>query len=244
VLGRTPERYDDPDVEEPVPATRERRTAAVAPLESGDHLDRDEFERRYAARPDDRKCELIGGIVFVASPMRVPHASFTNLLSGWLFLYAEATPGVAPLNDATMRLGPEDEPQPDLLLRRERGGSSVVDADAYVEGPVELVIEVAHSSVALDLHAKKDRYALHGCREYLVVLVDEEEVRWFGLEGTEYRPLVASEAGWLESRVFPGLRLDPAALFLGDRAALAARLREGLAAPPHADLRERLRGEG
>ena len=34
----------------------------IPPLESGDHLTRHEFERRYQARPDIKKAELIEGV--------------------------------------------------------------------------------------------------------------------------------------------------------------------------------------
>ena len=40
------------------------------PLENGDRLTRCEFERRYAARPDLRKAELIEGVVHAPSPVR------------------------------------------------------------------------------------------------------------------------------------------------------------------------------
>ena len=49
------------------------------PLESGDRLTRAEFHRRYCARPDITKAELIQGVMYVASPVRhtvhgKPHA--------------------------------------------------------------------------------------------------------------------------------------------------------------------------
>ncbi|MCI0525278.1 MAG: hypothetical protein L0Y75_08465, partial [Acidobacteria bacterium] len=37
----------------------------IPPLEPGDRLTRDEFERRYAAMPDLKKAELIEGIVYM-----------------------------------------------------------------------------------------------------------------------------------------------------------------------------------
>jgi Uma2 family endonuclease len=199
-------------------------------LESGDRLERAEFERRYEARTDDLRCELIGGVVYVASPFRQPHARLVSLLAGWLDRYAEATPGIDPLAKPSLRLGPFDEPQPDLLLRVREGGMSHIDADRYVAGPPELVIEIAHSSVAHDLHDKKDCYERHGVREYLVVLVEEQEVRWFARDGARYVRLTPEADGTLRSRVFPGLWLDPRALFAGERARLSAVLREGLAA--------------
>ena len=39
-------------------------------LESGDHLTRVEFHRRYCDRPDIKKAELVEGVVYVASPIR------------------------------------------------------------------------------------------------------------------------------------------------------------------------------
>ena len=52
---------------------------AVPPLEGGDRLSRDEFERRYAASPHLPHAELIEGVVYVAAAVRAkshgqPHA--------------------------------------------------------------------------------------------------------------------------------------------------------------------------
>ena len=54
-------------------------------LESGDRLSRVEFERRYGAMPQLKKAELIEGVVYVASLVRIqrhanPHA---KVLPGW-----------------------------------------------------------------------------------------------------------------------------------------------------------------
>jgi uncharacterized protein YktB (UPF0637 family) len=46
--------------------------AAAEPLlEAGDRLSRDEFERRYERMPHLKKAELIEGIVYLPSPVRV-----------------------------------------------------------------------------------------------------------------------------------------------------------------------------
>jgi hypothetical protein len=42
----------------------------IPPLEGGDHLTRDEFERRYEAQPDIKRAELIEGVVYMPSPVR------------------------------------------------------------------------------------------------------------------------------------------------------------------------------
>ena len=40
------------------------------PLEPGDHLTRDEFERRYDRMPELKKAELLEGVVHMPSPVR------------------------------------------------------------------------------------------------------------------------------------------------------------------------------
>ena len=54
----------------------------IPPLESGDRLTRHEFERRYQARPEIKKAELIEGVVYMPSPVR---ASFhTGAETEWI----------------------------------------------------------------------------------------------------------------------------------------------------------------
>ena len=42
-------------------------TTPVLPLENGDRLTRDGFERRYGAMPHLKRAELVEGVVYVAS---------------------------------------------------------------------------------------------------------------------------------------------------------------------------------
>jgi Putative restriction endonuclease len=93
------------------------RQSAVPPLENGDRLTRDEFERRYEAMPHLKKAELIEGVVYVPSPVRYRHhgAPHAHLIS-WLGRYAAGTPGVEVSDNSTVRLDLDNEPQPDALL--------------------------------------------------------------------------------------------------------------------------------
>ena len=52
----------------------------LPPLNSGDRLTQAEFERRYRARPDISKAELIEGVVYVASPVSFQHGLFHLLV--------------------------------------------------------------------------------------------------------------------------------------------------------------------
>ena len=102
-------------------------------LESGDRLTRPEFERRYQAMHHIKKAELIEGTVYIASPLRAkahgkPHAR----IMGWLIAYEAATPGIEALDNPTVRLDADNEPQPHALLRLEHGGQSTIIDDDYV----------------------------------------------------------------------------------------------------------------
>ena len=51
----------------------------------------------------------------------------------WLGTYEAATPEVEALDNTTVLLDTDNEPQPDALLRIERGGQSKINKDDYVE---------------------------------------------------------------------------------------------------------------
>jgi Uma2 family endonuclease len=207
------------------------------PFHAGDRLSRIEFERRYAAHPELKKAELIDGVVYMPSPLRFPdHAEPHFQLNTWLGLYCFATPGVRGGDNATVRLDLENEPQPDALLRLEPevGGRSRVTADHYLEGPPELVLEIAASRVSYDLHAKLRVYQRSGVEEYIAVQMYERRLDWFRLREGIYQPLQPDAAGLLCSEVFPGLCLSPTAFWAGDMAQVLTALQEKLASPEHA----------
>jgi Uma2 family endonuclease len=216
------------------------QAATVPPLCNGDHLKQAEFHRRYTLCGDDEKFELVGGTVFMASPLRIPHSDYTDEIAFILGLYRRATPGVQVLHNATTILGEESEPQPDLGLRvlPGYGGQSGNSPDDYVQGPPELLIEIAHSNRALAMYGKRDDYRGAGVAEYLVVCVEEKEVHWFDFaRGGTIRP---DRRGVSRSQVFPGLWLDSAALLRLDSRRLREVVEQGLASRPHAAFVRRL----
>jgi Uma2 family endonuclease len=209
-------------------------------FENGDRMSRAEFHRIYETMPDEFRAELIGGIVYVASPLRRRHGT-SHLQLGALFgVYEVNTPGVEAADDATILLGDEGEPQPDLYLRilPEFGGQSRTTADDYVEGAPELIVEVALSSRAVDLHGKYSDYRRYGVAEYLVVCLRESEIRWFDLRADQELHLDAG--GVCRIRTFPGLWIDSKALLAKDHARLHAALAEGLSTSDHAAFVQKL----
>jgi hypothetical protein len=216
---------------------------SLPPLEPGDRLSRDEFERRYEAMPQLKKAELIEGVVHIPSPVRwnqhtAPHAD----LIGWLGTYRAFTQGVRAGDNGTVRLDLENELQPDgvLIIEPGHGGQVQLSADEYVVGAPEWAGEIADSSAAIDLGAKLRVYCRNEVREYVVWRVLDQAVDWFVLRGSDYERLAMSAAGFYQSEVFPGLWLDPVALTRGDLARVLQVVRQGIDSPEHTAFVARL----
>jgi Uma2 family endonuclease len=213
--------------------------AAEPPLEAGDRLSREEFERRYDRMPHLKKAELIEGIVYMPSPVRAgTHGEPHSLLGGWLVVYASETPGVRCFDNASVRLDLDNEPQPDLVLMKDpaKGGSARISADDYIEGAPEFVAEIAASSRGYDLHQKKDAYRRNGVREYLAWITGEKRLVWWRLREGEFEEIAPATDGLLRSGIFPGLWLDTIALLSGDAKAVLGTLRRGLDSPERRTL--------
>ncbi|WGV25868.1 Uma2 family endonuclease [Halotia branconii] len=206
----------------------------VPTLENGDKLTQAEFERRYDAMPHLKKADLIEGIVYMASPLRItqhgePHAA----IIGWLMLYKASTPGVQLGDNCTVRLDADNEPQPDALLRIEVGGQSKISEDGYVEGAPELIAEIAASSVSIDTHEKLKVYRRNQVQEYIVWRFQDGELDWFRLAQGNYILLESNSQGIIKSEVFPGLWLDKQALLAGNLARVIEILQQGLTTIEH-----------
>lgn len=219
--------------------SRPDNAASSAPgLQNGDHLAQPEFHRRYEDTPEDFRAELIEGVVYVSSPVRVKHHGrpLAHVL-GWLGHYCAATPGVDVATDSTVILDLDNEVQPDAFLRiePEKGGRSTINDDGYLVGPPELVVEVAASSVSIDVHRKRRAYRRAGVQEYLVWRTADRAVDWWMLQEGEFVRLATDEAGVVCSTMFPGLCLDTRALVDGDLARVLATLQARLATDPPAE---------
>jgi Uma2 family endonuclease len=214
----------------------------LPPLEAGQRLDQPAFHERYEAMPPGTRAELIGGVVLMPSPMRRDHGVTSRDVSGWLSQYQRFTRGVLGADNVTAILGDFGEPQPDciLFLPKALGGSSRVDRDGYLNGPPELVVEIARSSRQIDLGDKKRDYQRVGVPEYVVIEIDPDRVHWFMLRRGRYVKHPPGPDRIFRSTIFPGLWLDSAALFAGDLECLYAALERGLATPEHAAFVARL----
>ena len=216
-------------------------TRVLPPLVDGERLDRATFHERYEAMPPETRAELIGGIVYMGSPLGYAHGTWDSDISDWLGHYKRWTKGIGKAHNATVQFDDYGEPQPDIQLRipEALGGQSRI-VDGYVSGPPELLVEVAKSSRRIDLGPKKADYERAGVLEYVVVGTDPEEIRWFERRGGRFVDRPADPDGIFRSRVFPGLWLDLRAFFAEDTDHVIAVLEQGLATPEHAAFVARL----
>lgn len=198
-----------------------------AVLESGDRLTRAEFHRRYCARPDIKKAELVEGVVYVASPVRqAGHGGEHAIAILWMGTYAARVPGLDVGDNSTVFLDADNEVQPDAFLfwRDLAKGGAHLTADGYVEGAPPLVFEIAASSASYDLHDKLRAYRRAGTPEYIVWRTLDTAIDWFRLHEGEYIRVEPDHQGMIESSVFPGLRLNVPAMLARDRAGVLAAL--------------------
>jgi Uma2 family endonuclease len=217
------------------------QTETLPPLVPGQRLDRATFHARYEAMPPGTRAELIGGVVYMPSPVSYDHSDVSSNVLHWLGFYRRRTPGVREGDNASVFLDDQGEPQPDAHLRiQPECGGQIRYEGRYIAGAPELVAEVARTSLPIDLGPKRADYERTGVREYMVVDVESERILWFARREGRLVPLSSGTDGLFRSEVFPGLWLDPVALFADDLDGLIAALERGLATPEHAAFVARL----
>lgn len=207
-------------------------------LHNGDNMTQKTFHSLYEQMPDDFKAELLGGTVFVCEPAGFEHGAH-DLRLGTLFdTYAGNTTGVSAAANVTIILGPKDEVQPDvcMFVLPYFGGKSVEflkgkenargEKKTYLKGAPQLVAEVAHNSVSIDLHLKRKRYRRAGVLEYIVLCLEPFKVHWLDLQNDE--PLPKDPDGIFRSKVFPGFWLNNDGLLNRDFKAVMSTLTDGL----------------
>ena len=209
-------------------------------LTTGMRLDLDEFLARWESLPGLKRAELIEGVVYLPSPVSSEHCRYEHFLSGWLWLYAEATHGCdAGHNGTWTMLG--QSPQPDIFLRitEEFGGQSI-DTGNLLAGAPELVAEICVTSAEIDFGPKLALYRRALVREYITIQPLMPRIVWWDLVAGSYQEIKPDSKGVLRSECFPGLWLDSVALWANDRRRMHKTLNAGLKSAAHREFVERL----
>jgi len=136
------------------------------------HWTRAECERLEALGIfEQQHVELIEGELIDKMGKNRPHVGAAALLTAWLIrifggsrVNAEAPIDVAPEDN------PTNQPVPDLIvLSREYSDSAAYLSATPQPGDLDLVIEIADTSLAFDLSVKAALYARAGIAEYWVL---------------------------------------------------------------------------
>jgi len=119
---------------------------------------------------DQQRVELIEGELIVKMSKNRPHVNTAALLTAWLIqifgglrVNAEAPIDVAPQDN------PTNEPVPDLIVLTREYTASGFQSVSPQPRDLDLVVEIADTSLAFDLTVKAALYARAGIADYWVL---------------------------------------------------------------------------
>jgi Uma2 family endonuclease len=154
----------------------------------------------------ERGVELIDGLVVEMSPKGDRHgyaatclnAQFVDQRRGRYAVYADSL---------SLRLGPRDEPDPDIALARTTRSYA---RERPRPEEIALLVEVADTSLAFDLGEKRAKYAAAGIPEYWVVDLQRNVVHVLrNPHGDAYADLRVAHGGEVISPAeFPDVAID------------------------------------
>uniref|UniRef100_A0A831TF58 Uma2 family endonuclease n=1 Tax=Thermorudis peleae TaxID=1382356 RepID=A0A831TF58_9BACT len=181
---------------------------AIAELITRRRFTVDEYHRMAEAGilHEDDRVELLEGEIVEMSPIGWRHQACVDRLNRWLVPALRDRAILRP--QGPIRLSPDSEPQPDLVVLRPR-------ADFYAEGgpgpeDVLWLVEISDTSLRYDRDVKVPLYARYGIPEVWVVDLVEERVLVYRdphpAEG--YRSVqVLGRGARLAPQAFPDLEL-------------------------------------
>jgi Uma2 family endonuclease len=177
--------------------------------------------------PDDRKAELINGVMLMAPPPLEIHEKLFAFLFRLLGDYVEEHDlGEVRGSRSGVELAPDQVYEPDILfVARERLG--IIQRHGLVGAP-DLVIEIlSASTAAYDRGDKLRIYERAGVRElWLIDPYGPAGTEFYQLVGDRYLPVVPDSQGIHRSIAIPGFWIDamwlwPQERFISVRQALA-----------------------
>lgn len=141
----------------------------------------------YLKIPDDKRCELINGVLLM-TPSPVPQHQLVSseLYSRLKDFVLKNDIGKVIYAPCDVYFDEENVVQPDILFISKN--SLNIIGEKNIQGAPDLVIEIlSENSVYRDMVQKKRLYARFGVKEYWVVLPEEEEVEVYILKDNTYQ---------------------------------------------------------
>lgn len=162
-----------------------------------------EMARVGILKPDER-VELLDGEIVQMNPIGSPHAWCVNRLTA-IFSAGAGTRWMLSVQ-LPLRLNPQSEPEPDIMLVRRDAPQT------RHPGPAEalLVIEVADSSIHVDRRRKMPMYARASIQEYWIVDLNADRIEVYRDPArARYRSVTLLRRGDVVSPLFaPDLIVD------------------------------------
>jgi Uma2 family endonuclease len=159
----------------------------------------------YLTLPDELRCELIFGRVYLTPSPYVPHQFVVLLVACRLEAIARQSGGLVLCAPIDVQLAEHSTVQPDIIyLSLEHKGR----ARTTVEGPPDLIVEVISRSTARRDRGEKLRlYAEAGVHEYWIVDPAAREISFFVNRGGRFEVALALDALY-RSEALPEITLD------------------------------------
>jgi Uma2 family endonuclease len=158
---------------------------------------------------EDSRVELIEGGIIKMAPIGSEHAAVVNTIAA-LFI-VQAKPLLVSVQNPVI-LGPDSEPQPDLMLlkgRRDKYRSRLPQAT-----DVLLIVEVADTTIARDRNIKIPLYAGAGIPEVWLIDLPGKAVEISAdPQGRVYRHSDRAVSGMITPRLAPQIQIDPSEIF-------------------------------
>jgi Uma2 family endonuclease len=166
--------------------------------------------------PEDRKAELIDGVMIMPSPPLVIHERMQNFLLRLLADFVEVKQlGEVFGSRTAVELELFYAPEPDILfVSKDR---MHIVGEKGIRGAPDFVIEILSASTAQnDRGAKFHAYERAGVREYwLIDPYGPAGTEFYQLQEGRFRPLAPDAEGSLSSVTVPGFWIDLAWLWSG-----------------------------
>lgn len=141
---------------------------------------------------EDDRVELIEGELRAMPPIKAAHAGKNKRLNR-LFSRLAADRAVVAVQDP-LTLPPHSEPEPDLMLLRQR--DDFYEAANPTAADVLLLVEIADTSLCYGRNTKIPLYAAHGITEVWLVDIPHRRVEIYRDPGPEgYRQILLPDEG-------------------------------------------------
>ena len=153
---------------------------------------------------NNRACELIEGEIVEVSPESPLHRYTNDSIAEYL---RELLVGKAKVFESHPITLDNSEPEPDIAVVR-LPNSNYRDRHPYSQD-IYWLIEVARSTLEIDLNQKKRIYASAGINEYWIVNLNDTELIIFReASSNDYKTKATLNKGIVNSLAFPNLKIE------------------------------------